>query len=215
MSENKKIFLVAGTLRPETMYGQINCYIHPKGIYGIYEMKNKEFYITSKHAILNMAYQDKTKEFKKCQPLLEIKGQNLIGAKISAPLSVLKEVYLFPMESISMDKDTGLVTSVPSDSPDDYINLLMFRTDEKVREKWGITQEMIFDPIHIIKLEGYSDLSAKDMIEKYKITSPKDKEKLKKAKEEVYTQGYYKGIIDIGPYKGQLVKDVKKKLKKI
>ena len=213
ISEKRKIFLVAGTLRPETMYGQTNCYIHPNGIYGLYEMKNNEIYIASKHAIINMAYQDKTKEFKKCQPLLEIKGEKLIGAKISAPLSILKEVYLFPMESISMDKGTGIVTSVPSDSPDDYINLLMFKTDEKIREKWGITLEMVYEPIHIIKLEGYSDLSAKDMIEKYKIKSPKDKDKLKKAKEEVYTQGFYKGIMDIGPYKGQLVKDVKEKVK--
>ena len=67
LSEDKKIFLVAATLRPETMYGQTNCYIHPNGIYGLYEMKNNEIYIASKHAIINMAYQDKTKEFKKCQ----------------------------------------------------------------------------------------------------------------------------------------------------
>ena len=214
MNKFNKIYLVAGTLRPETMYGQTNCYIHPKGTYGLYEMKNGEIYITSKHAILNIAYQDKTKYFKKVEPLLEIKGEELIGVKIAAPLSILKEVYLFPMESISMDKGTGIVTSVPSDSPDDYINLLMFKTDEKIREKWGITKEMIFEPIHIIKLEGYSDLSAKDMIEKYKIKSPKDKDKLKKAKEEVYTQGFYKGIIDIGPYKGQPVKEVKEKVKK-
>ena len=40
-----------------------------------------------------------------------------------AQLSVYKEVYLFPMDTISMNKGTGIVTSVPSDSPDDYINL--------------------------------------------------------------------------------------------
>ena len=34
LSENKNIFLVAATLRPETMYGQTNCYILPKGEYG-------------------------------------------------------------------------------------------------------------------------------------------------------------------------------------
>jgi leucyl-tRNA synthetase len=211
--ENKKIFLVAATLRPETMYGQTNCYILPKGVYGFYEMANNEIYVTSEHAILNMAYQEKTKEAKKAVPLLQIKGEELIGVKISAPLSVYKEVYLYPMETISMNKGTGIVTSVPSDSPDDYINLLMFKTDENIRKKWGITPEMIFDPVHIIKLEGFSDLSAKDMVERLDIKSPNDKEKLKKAKEEVYTQGFYKGIIDIGPYKGQLVKDVKEKVK--
>ena len=213
LSENKNIYLVAATLRPETMYGQTNCYILPKGEYGFYEMANGEIYVTSEHAILNMAYQEKTKIPKKAEPLLKIKGEELIGVKISAPLSVHKEVYLFPMETISMSKGTGIVTSVPSDSPDDYINLLNFKNDEKLRNKWGITEEMIFDPVHIINLEGFSGLAAKDVVEKLKIKSPKEKEKLQKAKEEVYTQGFYKGIIDIGPYKGQPIKDVKDKVK--
>ena len=213
LSENKNIYLVAATLRPETMYGQTNCYILPKGEYGFYEMANGEIYVTSEHAILNMAYQEKTKIPKKPEPLLKIKGEELIGVKISAPLSVHKEVYLFPMETISMSKGTGIVTSVPSDSPDDYINLLNFKNDEKLRNKWGITEEMIFEPVHIINLEGFSGLAAKDVVEKLKIKSPKEKEKLQKAKEEVYTQGFYKGIIDIGPYKGQPIKDVKDKVK--
>ena len=213
LSENKNIYLVAATLRPETMYGQTNCYILPKGEYGFYEMANGEIYVTSEHAILNMAYQEKTKIPKKAEPLLKIKGEELIGVKISAPLSVHKEVYLFPMETISMSKGTGIVTSVPSDSPDDYINLLNFKNDEKLRNKWGITEEMIFEPVHIINLEGFSGLAAKDVVEKLKIKSPKEKEKLQKAKEEVYTQGFYKGIIDIGPYKGQPIKDVKDKVK--
>ena len=213
MSLNKKIFLVAATLRPETMYGQTNCYILPKGEYGFYEMANGEIYIASEHAMLNMAYQEKTKVPKKAISLLKIKGEELIGAKILAPLSIYKEVYLFPMETISMNKGTGIVTSVPSDSPDDYINLLMFKKNEILRKKWGITENMILEPVHIIKLEGFSDLAAKDVIEKYKIKSPKDKDKLQKAKEEVYTQGFYKGIIDIGKYKGQLIKDIKDKVK--
>ena len=213
LAEKKDIYLVAATLRPETMYGQTNCYILPKGEYGLYEMANGEIYVTSEHAILNMAYQEKTKEPKKAEPLCKLKGEELIGAKISAPLSIYKEVYLFPMETISMSKGTGIVTSVPSDSPDDYINLLTFKNDEKLRKKWGITPEMIFDPVHIITLEGFSGLAAKDMVEKLQIKSPKDKDKLQKAKEEVYTAGFYKGIIDIGPYKGQPVKDVKDKVK--
>ena len=213
MSSNKKIFLVAATLRPETMYGQTNCYILPKGEYGLYEMANGELYISSEHAMLNMAYQEKTKEPRKCNPLLKIKGEELIGTKIKAPLSVYKEVYLFPMETISMNKGTGIVTSVPSDSPDDYINLLMFKNNEKLRKKWGITPEMIFEPVHIISLEGFSDLAARDMVEKLEIKSPKDKNKLQEAKEKVYTLGFYKGILDIGPYKGQLVKDAKDKVK--
>ncbi|CDJ53270.1 hypothetical protein EBH_0055830 [Eimeria brunetti] len=32
----KKLFLVAATLRPETMYGQTNCYVLPEGEYGVF-----------------------------------------------------------------------------------------------------------------------------------------------------------------------------------
>ena len=81
MNLNKKLFLVAATLRPETMYEQTNCYILSKGEYGLYEMANGEIYISSEHAMLNMAYQEKTKEPRKCNPLLKIKGEELIGIK--------------------------------------------------------------------------------------------------------------------------------------
>ncbi len=211
--KDKNVFLVAATLRPETMYGQTNCYILPNGEYGLYEMKNGDLFICSEHSAINMAYQEMTKENKVAVPLLKIKGKELIGAKISAPLSVYKEVYLFPMETISMTKGTGVVTSVPSDSPDDWINLHEFKTDAKLREKWGIKEEMIFEPIHIIKLKGFGDLPAKEAVEKYGVKNSKDKAKLAEAKEEVYTKGFYSGIMDFGPYKGQAIQEAKNKVK--
>ena len=211
--KDKNIFLVAATLRPETMYGQTNCYILPNGEYGLYEMKNGELFICSEHSAINMAYQEMTKENKVAVPLLKIKGKEFIGCKISAPLSVYKEVYLFPMETISMTKGTGVVTSVPSDSPDDWINLYEFKTNEKLREKWNIKPEMIYDPVHIINLSGYGPLPAKDACEKLGIKSSKDKIKLAEAKEEVYSKGFYQGVLDIGPYKGQAIQEAKVKVK--
>ena len=59
MKENfngKNVFLVAATLRPETMYGQTNCYILPEGDYGVFEMKNEEFFICSKRSARNLAF---------------------------------------------------------------------------------------------------------------------------------------------------------------
>ena len=211
--KDKNVFLVAATLRPETMYGQTNCYILPTGEYGLYEMKNGDLFVCSEHSAINMAYQEMTKENKVATPLIKIKGKELIGAKISAPLSVYKEVYLFPMETISMTKGTGVVTSVPSDSPDDWINLHEFKTDEKLREKWGIKPEMIFEPIHIIKLKDFGDLPAKEACEKYGVKNSKDKTKLAEAKEEVYTKGFYSGIMDYGQYKGQPIQEAKNKVK--
>lgn len=52
----KNVFLVAATLRPETMYGQTNCYVLPEGEYGVYAMKNDEYYICSERAARNFAF---------------------------------------------------------------------------------------------------------------------------------------------------------------
>ena len=50
-------------------------------------------------------------------------GADLLGASLRAPLSRYKVVYALPMLTIKADKGTGVVTSVPSDSPDDYAAL--------------------------------------------------------------------------------------------
>lgn len=68
--EGRAVFLVAATLRPETMYGQTNCFVLPTGDYGVYEMKNDELFICSHRSALNMSYQDLTKEEKKAEALL-------------------------------------------------------------------------------------------------------------------------------------------------
>ena len=211
--KDKNIYLVAGTLRPETMYGQTNCYILPNGDYGLYEMKNDELFICCENCAINLSYQNKTKEDKNFTPLIKIKGYELIGSKISAPLSLYKEVYLFPMESISIDKGTGIVTSVPSDSPDDWINLFELKNNNNLKQKWNLEDYMFYEPIHVIKLSGYSDFPAKDVINKFNIQNSNQRKLLDKAKEEVYTKGFYLGIMDVGPYKGQSVIDAKNKVK--
>jgi leucyl-tRNA synthetase len=53
---DKDVYLVAATLRPETMYGQTNCYVLPEGEYGVFEMHNNEYYICSERSARNMAH---------------------------------------------------------------------------------------------------------------------------------------------------------------
>ena len=52
--------------------------------------------------------------------LAEINGALLVGTKIKAPLSITPEVYVLPMENVLLTKGMGVVTSVPSDSLDDF-----------------------------------------------------------------------------------------------
>ncbi len=51
------VYLVAATLRPETMYGQTNCFLLPEGEYGAFEMKDGTVFVCSERSMLNMSYQ--------------------------------------------------------------------------------------------------------------------------------------------------------------
>ena len=55
--EGKKVYLVAATLRPETMYGQTCCFVSPKIDYGIFDAGNGNYYICTERAFKNMSYQ--------------------------------------------------------------------------------------------------------------------------------------------------------------
>ena len=46
-----------------------------------------------------------------------------MGMALSAPLTGYEKIYTLPMLTIKEDKGTGVVTSVPSDSPDDFAAL--------------------------------------------------------------------------------------------
>lgn len=47
---NKNVFLVPATLRPETMYGQTNCWILPDGDYGAFEINDNDVFICTERS---------------------------------------------------------------------------------------------------------------------------------------------------------------------
>ena len=54
---------------------------------------------------------------------MELTGQDLIGVPVRSPNATHDRVYVLPLLTILTNKGTGVVTSVPSDSPDDYMAL--------------------------------------------------------------------------------------------
>jgi leucyl-tRNA synthetase len=167
----KNVYLVAATLRPETMYGQTNCYILPEGEYGVFEMINDEYFICSQRSARNMAFQNLTKEAKKYPCLHKVMGQEILGLKLKAPLTSYEHVYALPMLTISMLKGTGVVTSVPSDSPDDWAALRDLKNKKALREKFNIADEMVlpFEPVPIIEIPEFGNLAAVKVVEEMKI----------------------------------------------
>lgn len=78
----KNVFLVAATLRPETMFGQTNCFVLPTGEYGVYAMKNNEYFVCSERAARNFAFQEMTEEYGVYPSLQKVSGQDLIGCAL-------------------------------------------------------------------------------------------------------------------------------------
>ncbi|PZC79873.1 hypothetical protein B5X24_HaOG215741 [Helicoverpa armigera] len=212
--KNKKVSLVAATLRPETMYGQTNCWIHPDIKYIAFETVNDGIFICTRRAARNMAYQGFTEKDGEFKVLLEVVGQDLMGTVLKSPFTCYPKIYALPMLTIKEDKGTGIVTSVPSDSPDDYAALVDLQKKPAFREKYGITDDMVlpYKPVPILEIPEYGNLSAVHVYDMLKIQSQNDKDKLTQAKEMVYLKGFYDGVLLVGEYKGKKIQDVKKNL---
>ena len=82
--------------------------------------------------------------------------------RVKAPLTSYDHVFVLPLVTISMVKGTGIVTSVPSDSPDDHMMLLDLQTKKGLREKLNVDEAWVkdFKPIPIIDIPGMGNLSA-------------------------------------------------------
>eukprot|EP01105_Mastigella_eilhardi_P024714 TRINITY_DN64_c0_g4_i1.p1 TRINITY_DN64_c0_g4~~TRINITY_DN64_c0_g4_i1.p1 ORF type:complete len:1079 (-),score=347.02 TRINITY_DN64_c0_g4_i1:3286-6522(-) len=209
--EHMSVFLVAGTLRPETMYGQTNCWIHPELKYGAFAAGNNEVFICTFRAARNFAFQGFSEEPGKVKCLLELTGADLMGLPLKAPLTSYPIVYTLPMLTIQPDKGTGVVTSVPSDSPDDYMNFMQLKTKPEYCKKLGIKEEWImpFEVIPIIDVPEYGKNAAETVCAQLKIKSPNDSVLLEQAKQLTYLKGFYTGKMCIGPYAGKPVQEVK------
>ncbi|GAV63288.1 tRNA-synt_1 domain-containing protein/Anticodon_1 domain-containing protein [Cephalotus follicularis] len=209
--EGKKVFLAAATLRPETMYGQTNAWVLPDGKYGAYEINETDVFIVTERAALNLAYQKFSKVPEQPTCLVELTGYDLIGLPLRSPLSFNEIIYALPMMTILTDKGTGIVTSVPSDAPDDYMALHDLRAKPAFREKFGVKDEWVmpFEIVPIINIPEFGDKAAEKVCMDLKIKSQNEKEKLAEAKRLTYLKGFIDGTMLVGDFVGRKVQEAK------
>jgi len=205
-------YLIPATLRPETMYGQTCCFVGPKITYGLFKAAEKDYYVVTERAARNMAYQGVLETEGVFSSAGEILGADMIGTLVNAPLSCHKEgVRVLPMDTVKADKGTGVVTSVPSDSPDDYATVTdLAKKPEyyKIQKEWAE-----LEIIPIIDTPSYGNKCAEFLVKQLKIASPKDTVQLEKAKELAYKEGYYQGTMLVGDFKGEKVEEAKPKVR--
>jgi len=208
--EGSDDIIVAATLRPETVYGQTNLWVDPDVEYRRAQVDD-EVWIASKEAFEKLSYQRKeieTRDF--------IMGEELLGKMVIAP-GIKRPIPILPSGFCDPTVGTGIVTSVPSDAPDDWMGLVDLKKDPAEVERWGLDPAMIeaIEPIPIIETEGMGTLPAVDVCETMEIEDQYDRKKLKKAKEEVYKHGFYAGtMLDTIPkYGGMKVEEAKDRVK--
>jgi leucyl-tRNA synthetase len=202
----KKIYLGAATLRPETMYGQTNVFVSPSINYGIFKIDDDKAVICTERAAKNLSYQGFSPIPEKVEKIGNVDGLKLIGMAVKAPLTSYDRVYVLPMETILPTKGTGVVTSVPSDSPADYLTLLDLQKKPefyKVQPSWTN-----FEPLPVLSTK-YGDFTAVKICQEMKIASFKEIGKVDAAKDAVYKEGFYNGVMAVGEFKGLKVLEAK------
>ncbi|MBI5392417.1 leucine--tRNA ligase [Candidatus Woesearchaeota archaeon] len=205
------VFLIAATLRPETLFGITNIWINPKTTY-IQAKVNDEHWIISKECLEKLKFQDKSVAIEKELPAVELLGKYVFVPKLD------KQILILPGEFCNPAIGSGIVMSVPSHAPHDWLGLVEIKNDKTVAEKYHLdfTAINLITPIGLISMEGYSEHPAKDACEKRKIKSTKQLELLEEAKKELYKAEFFAGIMkdNTEKYQGMKVEQAKELIKK-
>ena len=202
-------FLIAATLRPETVYGQVCFWVDPETEYKKVTYKG-ETWIVSPQAAEKLQLQKDGIEV-----VGSVSGKEMVGWMCEAPM-IHREIPVFPATFVNPDVGTGLVTSVPSDAPDDWISLEAIKKNPAIITEYGLSQDILDKavPISIIEMKGYGDFPAKDIIDKLGIKEPGDP-KLLDAKHIVYKDGFHTGKMKeiCGEFAGLRVQEAQEKMK--
>ncbi|KAL2257556.1 hypothetical protein VTK26DRAFT_9480 [Humicola hyalothermophila] len=154
-----------------------------------------------------MAFQGIFPQWGEVNKVAEIKGFDLVGSAVRAPLSVRGVIHVLPMDTIKETKGTGVVTSVPSDSPDDYA---MTMEVSKKAALYGIDPSWVCqDILPIIDTPEYGNAIAPALVRKLSFNSPRDERRLLEAKELAYKVGFYQGTMVFGHFAGKPAQEAK------
>ncbi len=202
---NENTYLPAATFRPETIYGITNIWINPEANYVEADIDG-ENWIVSQQAAEKLKDQEKKVQVKRF-----FKGRELIGKTFENPITKGKFPIL-PGWFVDPEVATGVVYSVPAHAPFDWLALRDLQQRPDVLADFGVDPEMVkrITPISIIKVEGYGDFPAVEIVEKMGIKDQHDP-KADEATKALYKKEFHGGVIKLncGPYAGKTIREAK------
>jgi leucyl-tRNA synthetase len=205
------MFLVAATLRPETVFGQTNFWANPDVEYAKVRVDG-ETWVISFESYEKMRYQKDGMEI-----VGRIKGRDMMGIRCVAPV-IHREIMVLPAKFCDPNVGTGLVTSVPSDAPDDWIALKNLQDDTRLMADYDLDPDEVraIAPIAIIETKGWGPLPAVEIVQRMGITRSGDP-KLLDAKKEIYKAGFHTGKMNSNcrEFAGMPVDSAKEKIKEM
>ncbi|MBI4167629.1 MAG: leucine--tRNA ligase [Candidatus Aenigmarchaeota archaeon] len=187
-------FIIAATLRPDTLFGITNVWINREADYVKAKVNGEIWYISEKAA------EKLRNQNMNVDVIKKIKGDELLGKDVVIPLSG-KKVKILPAPFVNDDVATGIVNSVPAHAPYDYIALKM------------LVEAKMIKPVSVITTEGKESLAV-SVSEEMGIKSLNEVDKLDKATKTVYAAEFYKGVTNKtnGRFAGLKINDAKQKI---
>jgi len=179
--------LPTATLRPETIFGVTNIWLHPDADY-VHVKVEGEKWIVSVQCVRKLRFLGR-----EIVEESRFKGRELIGKSVLNPVTGVK-ILVLPASFVDPDNATGVVMSVPGHAPYDYQALVDLKANPDEVAEYGITREHLASvaPISIIEVEGYSGLPALDVIKRIGIKDQNDN-RLEDATKEIYTHEFHSG----------------------
>jgi len=203
------VCLPAATLRPETIYGVTNIWVHPDSEY-------VEVKVDGEKWVVSEAAAKKLKDQKEVTILRHFKGAEIIGGEATNPLNK-KKLPILPAIFVNPDNATGIVYSVPAHAPIDWLALKDLKKNPIHLKDFNIKPTVVekITPISIIRTEGFEEYPAVEVVEKLDVKDqcdPKAEEATKLLYKKEFHSGYLKEIC--GEYAGKAVREVKEVLVK-
>lgn len=199
--------LPAATLRPETIFGVTNLWLNPEVDYVVAEV-DSEKWVVSREGLRKLKNQNFDIGY------VEKLDEELIGRNAEAPL-IDKEVPILPASFVDPSNATGVVYSVPSHAPYDYMALKDLQKNPEPLEEFDIDVGEIRDiePISLIRTAEYGESPGVDIVEEEGITDQEDP-RLEDATEEIYQKEFSDGIVRdwVPDYSGMSVSEAKEEV---